>query len=106
MLKYAKCIFHFLTTISLVLCSYWADIKAMLHGMIRNDDFYRNTELQCWNSVVTIRDNVATLCCAKNRRCISSRVTSHESTVDTCFCIEGTYRTCVVCFEPVNVMEK
>ena len=32
--------------------------------------------MQCWNSVVTIQNNVATLCCAKNRRCESSRVTS------------------------------
>ena len=30
----------------------------MLHGKIRNDDFKRNTALQC-------RNNVATLCCAK-----------------------------------------
>ena len=53
----------------------------MLHETIRND-----TALQCWNNVVTmlqrwnnvetIRNNVATLCCAKNRRCESSRVTS------------------------------
>ena len=51
--------------------------------MICNDDFYRNTELQCWNNVVTVRNNVATLWCAKSRRCISFCVTSHESTVDT-----------------------
>ena len=51
-------------------------LKVMLHGTIRNDDFYRNTELQCWNNVVTIRNNAATLCCAKNRLCKSSRVTS------------------------------
>ena len=30
--------------------------------------------LQCWNNIVTIRNNVAKLCCAKNRRCESSRV--------------------------------
>ena len=35
-----------------------------------------NPVLQCWNTVVTIRNNVATLCCAKNRCCESSRVTS------------------------------
>ena len=43
----------------------------MLHGTIRNDDFLRNTALQCWNSVVTIGNNVATVlqrCCAKSRR--------------------------------------
>ena len=51
-------------------------LKVMLHGTIRNDDFYRSTELQCWNNVVTIRNNAATLCCAKNRLCKSSRVTS------------------------------
>ena len=33
----------------------------MLHGTIRNDDFQRNTALQCWNNVVTIRNNVATM---------------------------------------------
>ena len=48
----------------------------MLHGTIRNDDFQRNTALQCWNNVVTIRNNVVTLCCAKNRRYESSCVTS------------------------------
>ena len=33
--------------------------------------------MQCWNNVVTIRNNVvATLCCAKNRRRELSRVTS------------------------------
>ena len=42
-----------------------------------------NHSKQCWNNVVTVRNNVATLWCAKNRRCISSRVTLHESTVDT-----------------------
>ena len=43
--------------------------KAMLHETIRNDDL-RNTTLQhCSNCI-------ATLCCAKNRRCESSRVTS------------------------------
>ena len=48
----------------------------MLQGAIRNDDFSRNTALQCWNNVGTIRKNVVTLCCAKNRRCQSFRVTS------------------------------
>ena len=36
-------------------------LKVMLHGTIRNDDFYRNTALQYWNNVVTIRNNVATM---------------------------------------------
>ena len=29
-------------------------IKVMLHGAIGDDDFLRNTALQCWNSVATI----------------------------------------------------
>ena len=49
----------------------------MSHWTIRNDDFKRNTVLQCWNNVANIRNNFATLqCCAKNRCCESSRVTS------------------------------
>ena len=36
-------------------------LKAMLHRTIRNDDFERNRALQCWNSVVTIPNNVATM---------------------------------------------
>ena len=47
----------------------WVE-SAMLQETIRNDDFERNTALQYWNNVVTIRNNdVATLCCAKNCRC-------------------------------------
>ena len=38
-------------------------LKVMLHGTIRNE------KKKC-------RNNVATLCCAKNRSCESSRVTS------------------------------
>ena len=48
----------------------------MLYETIRNDDFERNTALQYWNNVVTIRNNVVVLFGAKNRRCESSRVTS------------------------------
>ena len=33
----------------------------MLHGTIRNDDFLHNTAPQCWNNVVTIPNNVATM---------------------------------------------
>ena len=33
----------------------------MLHGTIRNDDFYRNKALQYWNNGVTIRSNIATI---------------------------------------------
>ena len=52
-------------------------LKLMLHGTIGNYDFYCNTVLQCWNNVVTIRNNVATIlkrcmCCAKNRRHVTS----------------------------------
>ena len=52
-------------------------VKVMLYETIR-----RNTALQCWNKVATIRNNIATMlqrrvtACAKNRRCESSRVTS------------------------------
>ena len=35
-----------------------------------------HTALQCWNNMVTIRNNAATLCCAKNRCSKSSRVTT------------------------------
>ena len=40
-------------------------LKVMLHEMICNDDFQRNTALQCWNNVATIQNNVATIlyCC-------------------------------------------
>ena len=51
--------------------------NVMLHRTIRNDDFLHNTALQCSNNIfVTIRNNVATLCFAKNLPCDSSRVTS------------------------------
>ena len=36
-------------------------IKVMLHVTICNDNFLRNTALQCWNNVATIRNNVATM---------------------------------------------
>ena len=45
-------------------------IKVMLHGTIRNDDFYRNTALQCWNNVVTIQNNVATML----QRCVMLKI--------------------------------
>ena len=34
----------------------------------------QHSVFHCWNNIVTIRNNVATLCCAKNRCCESSRV--------------------------------
>ena len=33
----------------------------MLHATILDDDFCGNTGLQCWNNVVTIRNNFATI---------------------------------------------
>ena len=36
-------------------------LKVILHGTIHNDKFWRNTAFQCWNNVVTIRNNVATM---------------------------------------------
>ena len=54
--------------------------QVMLHGTIRNDDFLAQHSVamlkQCCNSSKQRRNNVATLCCAKNRRCVSSHVTS------------------------------
>ena len=51
-------------------------LKVMLHGTIRNDDFLRNTALQCCNHLNQFRNNVAKLCRVKNRCCESSRVKS------------------------------
>ena len=42
-------------------CRDTAPLKVMLHETIRNYDFERNTALQCWNNVATIRNNVATM---------------------------------------------
>ena len=53
-------------------------VKVMLYETIS-----RNTALQCWTNVATIRNNIVTMlqcrgtACAKNRCCESSRVTSH-----------------------------
>ena len=44
--------------------------KVMLHGTIRNDDFERNISLQCWNTVLTIRNNVATML----QRCVALKI--------------------------------
>ena len=44
--------------------------KAILHGTILNDDFSRNTEMQFWNNVVTIRNNVATML----QRCVALKI--------------------------------
>ena len=50
-------------------------LKVMLHEAIRNDDFWRNTALQHCFEWLQHCSNIAALCCAKNRRCESSRVT-------------------------------
>ena len=49
----------------------------MLHGTIRNDEFLRNTALQCWNNVATgIWTNVATMLqrCVKQKVVVASRL--------------------------------
>ena len=38
-----------------------SSVKVLLHETIRNDDFKRNTSLQCWNNVAIIQNNVATV---------------------------------------------
>ena len=45
-------------------------LKVMLHWTIRNDDFYRNTALPCWNNVVTLRNNVAIML----QRCVALKI--------------------------------
>ena len=52
-----------------------ARLKGVFHGTIRNDDFWPNTELQCWNNVVTIRNNVAT----KLQCCVTLASLSHTN---------------------------
>ena len=54
------------------------ELKVMLHETIRNDDFKRNTALQHCFKWLQHCSNMATLCCAKNRPCESSRVTSPQ----------------------------
>ena len=56
-------------------------LNVMLHATIRNDDFQRDTDSvamleQCCNHWQQCRNNAVMLCCAKNRCCESSRVTS------------------------------
>ena len=55
-------------------------INEMLHETIRNDNFWSNTALKhclrhCFKWLQHC-SSIATLCCAKNRRCELSRVTS------------------------------
>ena len=56
--------------LSLLCCVVVPVIKVMLHITIRNDDFYRNTPLQYWNNVTTIRNNVATMM----QRCLALKI--------------------------------
>ena len=44
--------------------------RLTLHGTIRNDNFLHNAALQCWNNVVTIRNNVATML----QRCVELKI--------------------------------
>ena len=52
----------------------------LLHETVRKDDIHGNTTLQrleqCGNYSKQCGNNVTTLCCAKTRRCQSSRVIS------------------------------
>ena len=45
-------------------------LKVMLHGTIRNDDFLRNTAMQYWNNVTTIRNIVTT----RMQRCVALKI--------------------------------
>ena len=63
------------------LYSLWFPLKVVLHQTIRKDDFSRNTVLECWNNVATIRNSqqyvVMLVHCTKNPRCADRhRVTS------------------------------
>ena len=53
-----------------VLFFHQRSVKVILHGTIRNDDFQRNTALQRWSNVVTIRNNVATML----QRCVALKI--------------------------------
>ena len=60
------------------------DFDAVLIAVAHEDDLQRRflgqhsvaMLVQCFNNSKQHRNNVATLCCAKNRRCESSRLTS------------------------------
>ena len=45
-------------------------LKVMLHWTIRKDNFQRNTALKCWNAVVIIQNNVATML----QRCVELKI--------------------------------
>ena len=56
--------------------------KVMLHATIRNDDFQPNTGLRCWNHVVTIQNNVATMLlrCVALNMVVANRLVYHLQT--------------------------
>ena len=58
-----------------------ANLKVMLHGAIRKNDFQRNTALQRWNNVATVRNNVATMMQAVLRKKSSLRIVSCDITL-------------------------
>ena len=71
----------------------------MLHETILKDDFIAQhsvaTLLQCCFELLQHCSNIATLCCAKNRRCKSSRVTSPVQLVhcrDQLFSFDPVYK--------------
>ena len=47
-------------------------LKVMSHGTIRNDDLKRNAALQCWNNVVTVRNNIVTML----QSCVALKIVS------------------------------
>ena len=51
-------------------------LKVIFRGTIRNDNFLRNTTLQYWNNVATIRNNVATIlqCCVALKIVLANRL--------------------------------
>ena len=70
---FCTCKFPFLIIRPIVVFSLFSlpsPVKVMLHGGIRNVDFWRNTTLQNWNNVATIRNNVATMM----QRCVVLKI--------------------------------
>ena len=49
--------------------------KGVLHEMICNNNFQRNTALQCWNNFATIQNNVAAMleCCIALKIVVANR---------------------------------
>ena len=68
-------------------------LKVMLPGTIRNDDFQRNPALQCWNNIVTIQNNVATMLqrCVALKIVVAERIISYNITLN----LETTEKFCV-----------